>query len=89
MKIGELNFEKHPNWGSATRATHMFPNGFGVSVIAGEGSYTSEDKPYELAVLDENGINYTSGITDDVLGYLSEDDINELLLKVEDLPSQL
>ena len=86
MKLTELEFNLHPNWRGATQARHIFDNGFGVSVITGSNSYTSESAPYELAVLDAEGdVNYDTPITDDVLGHLTEDDVDELLARVEDL----
>jgi len=85
MNINELNFEPHHVGGNNTQAKHMFSNGFGVSVVTGHLFHTTESHPYELAVLDENGITYSTPITDDVLGELSEDDVNRLLADVEAL----
>ncbi len=85
MNINELNFEPHPAGLGGTRATHMFPNGFGVSVITGKMFYTSESHPYEIAVTDKDGITYDTPITSDVLGHLTEEDANKILAGVEAL----
>ena len=85
MKISELEFRKHPTRGFDTIASHTFPNGYGASIITGEHAYSSEDAPYELAVLHNNEITYDTPLTGDVLGYLTEDEVNEYLLKIEAL----
>lgn len=95
MKFTDLNFHPHsnyPNTGIAAR--HFFPNGYGVSVVQfttpfGAGSYGAEEGLYELAVIkgvEENWeICYDTPITDDVIGHLSEEEVEDLLLQVENL----
>lgn len=63
-----------------------FPNGYGASVVRNPYSYGGLDGLFELAVLDRNGhITYDTEITDDVEGYLSEEEVTELLNKVSNL----
>lgn len=72
------------------RALIRFPNGRGASVIQGEYSYGGPQGLYELAVVDENGVlDYSTPITDDVLGYLTEDDVMETLEKIAALPPEI
>lgn len=95
MKFSDLNFQPHSNYpDTGIAARHFFPNGYGVSVVrfttpSGFGSYGSEEGLYELAVLqgvDENwNICYDTPITDDVLGYLTEEQVDSLLKEVEKL----
>lgn len=70
-----------------TQATMFFDNGYGVSVIT--GGYGSDSKPYELAVLFgdqyDNRLCYNTEITDDVIGWLTEFDVTELMIKVQKL----
>ena len=65
-----------------------FPNGYGVSVI--DTGYGSDDGMYELAVLKGTPGNatlcYTTPITDDVLGWLTEADVDNYIEQVKALP---
>ena len=85
MKLSELGFRTHPSLRYDTIATHTFPNGYGASIITGQNAYSSENAPYELAVLHNNEITYDTPLTGDVLGYLTEEEVNEYLLKIEAL----
>jgi len=61
-------------------------NGYGASIIQTINSYGSKQGLWELAVLDSEGeITYHTPITNDVLGYLSEEDVNETLEKIKNL----
>lgn len=66
----------------------IFPNGYGASVIKNVASYGHEKDLFELAVLkkvnDEKYILcYDTPFTDDVIGYLTNDDILELLEEIK------
>jgi hypothetical protein len=64
-----------------------FPNGYGASIVRHQFSYGGRKGLWELAVLDDEGnLCYDTPITDDVLGYLTEDDVNEILDRIEELP---
>lgn len=70
-----------------TQVVHKFENGYGASVIRG-GTYTYGG--LELAVLrfkDDGSYSlcYDTEITDDVLGYLNDGDVVELLERIENL----
>lgn len=90
----DLEFKPH-RMCSGLQAKMLFPNGYGVSVvrfkIMGEryGSHTSNEDEWELAVIkgDEEHweICYVTPITDDVLGYLSDDEVTEVMKKVQEL----
>lgn len=66
-------------------ATFRFPNGYGCSVIRGPSTYGNADGLYEMAVLDKNGICYTSGITEDVLGYLTINNVSFYMNQISQL----
>lgn len=63
-----------------------FDNGYGVSVAKGMYTYGGKDGLYELAVLDSKGeIDYTTSITNDVIGYLRPEDVTDVMVKVQQL----
>ena len=59
-----------------------FDNRYGVSVIRTLFTYGGKEGLYELAVLDEHGnLTYDTSITNDVIGYLSEDEVSDIMSK--------
>ena len=63
-----------------------FPNGYGASIVKHNFSYGNEQGLWELAVLDSKGrLCYDTPITSDVLGYLSEEEVNTTLDEIEKL----
>lgn len=83
-KFKDLIMKKHPTFPDGVQARMDFDNGFGVSVIKGQGSYGYPDK-WELAVMSDGVLCYDSGITDDVLGYLTELEVTEYMKQVQEL----
>jgi hypothetical protein len=83
--FNDLQFTPHPNM-NGVQARIQFENGYGASVVKGEYTYGGKDGLYELAVLDSNGdLTYETPVTDDVEGYLSEDDVTKLLEQIQSL----
>jgi len=86
MRFQDLTF-KEKNF--STQALVFFSNGYGASVIKEPYTYGGLEGRYELAVLlgtkEAYSLTYKTPITDDVLGYLSEEEVTEALLKIEDL----
>jgi len=77
-------------------AVMFFPNGFGISVVRAKSfigryyTYTDNDDEWEAAVLkgtNENDccICYDTPITNDVIGPLKNDDVSELMIKIQKL----
>lgn len=69
-----------------------FDNGFGASIINNIYSHTRNDQEFELAVIEKTGeeqndwqLCYTTYITNDVIGYLPEKEVIEILYKIKDL----
>lgn len=64
-----------------------FSNGYGASVVKHPFSYGHENDLWELGVLifknGKHGLCYTTEITDDVIGYLTDDGVMELLEKIK------
>jgi hypothetical protein len=86
MKIfKDLEFKEHPIHDGVVSRIH-FENGYGASVVRHEYSYGGKDGLYELAVLSNEGeLTYDTPITDDVLGYLTTNDVTEILIKIQQL----
>ena len=85
------DFEEHnglvrytPRMGGA-QWRFSFDNGYGASVITGGIAYCNEAQPYELAVLKHDELCYDTPITDDVIGYLTSDEVYDLLDRIEQL----
>jgi hypothetical protein len=82
----DLKFKDHEMKGYGNFNTHAlieFDNGYGVSVIT--GGYGSIESPYELAICLDGNLCYDTYITDDVLGYLTEDGVSNAMDKVQKL----
>ncbi len=61
-------------------------NGYGASIVQHQFSYGNKQGLWELAVIGKEGqIDYNTPITDDVLGYLSEEEVNATLDKIAEL----
>jgi len=67
------------------QARIFFDNGYGASVIKSPHSYGGNQGLYELAVIKDNAIRYDTPITDDVIGYLTEDDVTKYLGQIQNL----
>ena len=62
-----------------------FPNGYGASVLRNSFTYGGKRGLYELAVIFDGDLCYDTEITDDVLGYLTVEDVLNTLEKIKKL----
>lgn len=83
-KIAELTWVDHPSGLTGEHAVARFPNGYGASVIRG-GPFYTRGGTYEIGVLRGESLCYDSGLTEDVFGYLSEEEANKVLADIEAL----
>lgn len=67
-----------------------FENGYGASVISEPGSYGYGDGLYELGIYDVRTgyLVFDTPITDDVLGWLTWEDVEGILKDIEKLPKR-
>ncbi len=80
----------------AVQHIYRFANGFGASVIRGPYSYGGPKGLWELGVVqfaddpaDDEGrwaLTYDTPVTDDVLGWLTPNEVAELLVQIARLP---
>ncbi len=88
--------------GTGTQKIWRFKNGFGASVVRFNifgmtgmfgGSYGVEEGSWELAVIkfdrERFTITYKSGLTNDVVGHLSEEDVEKFLKKIKSLKNKI
>lgn len=70
-----------------TQRLYRFPNGYGASVVHHAYSYGQE-----MAVLkfdgDEWDLTYETPITNDVIGHLSDGEVERLLDRIKALPAE-
>lgn len=83
-----------PNWPNYTKRVFLdgikylfkFDNGLGASVVRTSFSYGGKEGLWELAVLDSDGkVIYNTPITSDVEGFLTEQDVENLLNRIKNL----
>jgi len=90
LTFDDLVFSKRLSDDPGSQATVHFTNGYGASVITGKGSYGGDMGLYELAVLEITedyswDICYDSGLTEDVIGFLNEEQVTSILKQIEEL----
>ena len=67
--------------------TIQFSNGYGASIARTNMTYGGRDGLFELAVLREDGtLDFSNPITSDVIGWLSREEVAEVLDRIEALP---
>lgn len=82
-KFKDLEFKRH-TLGYGVQARIDFDNNYGISVVKFEGSYGYPDL-WEVAVLYKGALTYSTSITDDVLGWQTDEDVTKVLKQVQEL----
>lgn len=81
----DLEFKPH-SMGGGIMSRLSFDNRYGVSVVRTSFTYGGKEGLYELAVLDKHGnLTYDTPVTNDVIGYLSEDEVSDIMEQVQKL----
>lgn len=86
----DLKFEAYskmsmPNFIGHKQAKLAFENGYEVSVLFGNMFYSNGIDTYEVAILLDGNLCYNTGITDDVIGYITADEVTDIMKKVQAL----
>jgi hypothetical protein len=81
----DLVFKPHPNAGhfGGVQALIAFDNGYGASIVQTEFTYGGKDGLYELAVFKNGHITYDTPITNDVIGYLKEEEVSKIMEQIQ------
>ena len=77
--------EEREMMGGIQRIYRFENSRYGASVVCHEGSYSSSAGKWELAVLRDGDLCYTTPITDDVIGYLTDDEVQKILARIDAL----
>jgi hypothetical protein len=72
--FADLVFQSH-------KAVIKLKNGYTVVVRKGKGTATTVGSPYEFELIPQNSI-----ISDDKIGYCTEEDITQLMYEAQTLP---
>lgn len=80
----DLEFKSH-SIGNGLQAVMNFDNDYGVSVVKFNGSYGYNSDLWEVAILYKDALTYNTDITDDVLGYQTDQDVTDVMEKVQKL----
>ena len=80
----DIIFEEFEKYNGVISRTE-FENGYGVSVIRHDNSYGGEQGLYELAIIKDGDIVYDTPITDDVIGYLTPEEVTRYMVKIQEL----
>jgi hypothetical protein len=70
---------------NGVQIVHLFPNGYGASVVKHDMSYGGKQGLWEMAVLKNGELCYNTSVTSDVLGHLSDEDVEFHLKEIENL----
>lgn len=83
----DLEFETMADpYMSGKKSRIHFDNGYGASIVSHDFSYGGKNGLYELAVLKDGDLHYDNPVAnDDVVGYLKEEDVTELLIEIQKL----
>lgn len=79
----ELSFEpdKDPDI-KIIRAYHEFPNGYEASVVQGDFTYGGKEGRYEIGILKDGRLDYTTPLTEDVIGHVAPEEVESWLDKI-------
>jgi hypothetical protein len=90
MNQYKVHDRPHPSGMGGVQKVYRFPNQYGASVIRSFFSYGGDEGLWELGVVKWNGekfaLTYDTPITDDVLGHLTDEQVQETLKQIMELP---
>lgn len=82
----DLVFEPSEPILNGIKATINFDNGYGASVIKNAFSYGGSAGFYELGVTKDEQLHYDNPVANgDVVGWLEEEEVSNLLIEIQNL----
>lgn len=89
----KMKVYKECSLNGGTQKQYKFANGYGASVVQHHFSYGNDQGMWELAVLkwifgDRYELDYSTEITDDVIGHLTDDEVEKILGRIESLKTE-
>ena len=85
---GATHREGDAGVGMGERHVVNLSNGYGASIVRGLYSYGGSEGLWELGVLGPEGrLTYATPITNDVLGWLTDEMVTDVLQRIADLPT--
>lgn len=89
MNQYKVHDRSHPSGMGGVQKVYRFPNEYGASVIRTSFSYGADEGLWEVAVVKWNGddfkLTYETPITGDVLGRLTDEEVQETLKQIMEL----
>ena len=85
MNIKKIHLVETNKVHNGVQKIYSFPNGYGASVIKHDFSYGGPEGKWELAVLKDDELCYSTGITSDVMGYLNDPQVDNILRQIANL----
>lgn len=83
------NYIASCGWLGGIHIRIKFPNGYGASIIKRIGSIGFPRDLWELAVTKGRFLTFSTPITNDVIGSLTEDEVRYYLSQIEVLPKEI
>jgi len=85
--FNDIKFKLHPNGMGGILGQMELGNGYKISVVGGgRGLYGDGKKTFEVAVFDRMGEMIMLSENDQVLGWQSMDQVNEIIKKFDEEP---
>jgi hypothetical protein len=87
LKAMAVNFEQRSLLGGL-QYTAYFKNGYGIDIVKHNASYGRENDLWEIAVMKDGRCNYDTVITDDVIGWLTSEEVMHYATRVKMLKGE-
>ena len=85
--FNDIKFKLHPNGMGGILGQMELGNGYTISVVGGrQGLYGDGETTFEVAIFDRTGEMLMLSEDDQVLGWMTIDEVNEIIQKYDNEP---